>query len=200
MYLYLGMPEMVYLVPELCRLTGLTDEERNNFNFMKSLADYTKVGPVGRIKKLMEFSRRIQNAPAISKELADWDLKFSNKIVEFEGRVLPSEKISQGPDRSQTHLAEQNGDFTKLMRDKQMVSNGVMNRWVVVVPSNLKSDTRNLVTSMQRAANGMGFTIPHPQVCMQDRGSNHFKLGSKKNNRLTNIYVEKLILGSRNER
>ena len=158
------MPEMVYLVPELCRLTGLTDEERSNFNFMKSLSDYTKIGPVGRIKKLMEFSRRIQNTPAISKELADWDLKFSNRIVEFEGRVLPSEKITQGPDRSQTHLAEQNGDFTKLMRDKQMVANGVMNKWVVVVPSNLKSDTRNLVTTMQRAASGMGFHIPHPQV------------------------------------
>lgn len=35
--------EVQYLVPELVSLTGLTDEQRDNFNVMKALAEFTKL-------------------------------------------------------------------------------------------------------------------------------------------------------------
>lgn len=53
-----GMPELVYLVPELCRLTGLTDEMRANFQLMRSLSNHTKIGPDMRMQKLLTFNRR----------------------------------------------------------------------------------------------------------------------------------------------
>lgn len=55
-----GLPESVYLVPELCRLTGLTDEMRSNFKLMSALAEHTRVGPSQRINKLIAFSRRLR--------------------------------------------------------------------------------------------------------------------------------------------
>lgn len=36
---------MICLVPELCQLTGLTDDQRNNFRLMKDVATYTRITP-----------------------------------------------------------------------------------------------------------------------------------------------------------
>lgn len=37
--------EEVYLIPELCKMTGMTDEQRNNFAAMKEVANHTKLTP-----------------------------------------------------------------------------------------------------------------------------------------------------------
>lgn len=62
-----GMPELVYLVPELCRQTGLTDEMRSNFKLMKALDAHTKIGPDVRIQKLMAFNQRLTRNPEVVK-------------------------------------------------------------------------------------------------------------------------------------
>lgn len=56
-----GMPELVYLVPELCRMTGLSDEMRTNFKLMRALDTHTKIGPDKRVQKLMNFNQRFTN-------------------------------------------------------------------------------------------------------------------------------------------
>lgn len=43
-----GMAETIYLVPELCQLTGLTEKQRENFQLMKMIADHTRVAPPQR--------------------------------------------------------------------------------------------------------------------------------------------------------
>jgi aubergine-like protein len=48
-------------VPELCRLTGLTEEMRSNYKLMSALAEHTRVGPNKRIEKLLAFGKRLRN-------------------------------------------------------------------------------------------------------------------------------------------
>ena len=55
-----GEPEYVYLVPELCRLTGLTEEMRANFSLMRDLGEHTRINPPVRLKKLENFNQRLQ--------------------------------------------------------------------------------------------------------------------------------------------
>lgn len=62
-----GMPELVYLVPELCRQTGLSDEMRANFRLMRALDGHTKIGPDKRIAKLLSFNKRLTS----NKEVVD---------------------------------------------------------------------------------------------------------------------------------
>lgn len=38
----------VYLIPELVKLTGMTDRERNNFKTMQNVAEFTKLFPSTR--------------------------------------------------------------------------------------------------------------------------------------------------------
>lgn len=61
-----GQDEFVYLVPELCRMTGLTDEMRGNFSVMRDLAEHTRVGPQGRMDRLNAFNRRLLKEQNVS--------------------------------------------------------------------------------------------------------------------------------------
>lgn len=91
-----GMPETLYLIPELCQLTGLTDRQKENFNLMRALADHTRVGPPQRIQKLQEFSRRMRQTPEVLEELRRWDLSIADSLLRIQGRVLPPEQIIGG--------------------------------------------------------------------------------------------------------
>lgn len=91
-----GMAETVYLIPELCQLTGLTDRQRDNFQLMRALADHTRIGPPQRIQKLQEFSRRMRSSPEVIEELRRWDLNIADSLLKIQGRVLPPEQIVGG--------------------------------------------------------------------------------------------------------
>ena len=45
----------ILLIPELCHMTGLTDEMRSDFRVMKDLAVHTRVGPAQRVDTLSRF-------------------------------------------------------------------------------------------------------------------------------------------------
>lgn len=91
-----GMPETVYLIPELCQLTGLTDRQRENLQLMKALADQTRISPSQRIAKLQEFSKRMRENPEVLEELKKWDLNIADSLLKIKGRVLPPEQIVGG--------------------------------------------------------------------------------------------------------
>lgn len=91
-----GLAEILYLVPELCRMTGLTDQERSNMQMMRELANHTRLAPIGRIQRLEQFSTRMRQNKRIVDELKRWDMELANKIVELPGRILSSENILQG--------------------------------------------------------------------------------------------------------
>lgn len=50
-----GEAEYVYLVPELCRLTGLTDEMRADFHLMRDLGRMCTFESPSHIKEIGEF-------------------------------------------------------------------------------------------------------------------------------------------------
>jgi len=61
-----GENEYVYLVPELCRMTGLTDDMRANFTLMRDLGEHTRINPPVRLKRLENFNQRLQREGAVS--------------------------------------------------------------------------------------------------------------------------------------
>ena len=44
------VPKNILLVPELCKMTGLTDQMRSDFRVMKDVAQFTRVTPMQRLE------------------------------------------------------------------------------------------------------------------------------------------------------
>lgn len=155
-----GMPENIFLIPECCRLTGLTDSQRSNFNLMRSLADNTRVGPPARIEKLQAFSKRLTDNPQVMEELRRWNMKLANNLVEIQGRVLPPEVVYGAQAK---YSAGDQADWTRDLRDKAMASSATLSSWVVIYPYKDKHNIESFVNMLQRAANPLKFRLPTPQ-------------------------------------
>lgn len=86
----------INLIPELCIPTGYTDEMKRNFNLMKDVAVYTRVGPAQRIARLIEFNKRLQTTQASTDCLREWNLDLERDLVDVPARQLPPEQIKLG--------------------------------------------------------------------------------------------------------
>ncbi|KAI5642706.1 piwi domain-containing protein [Phthorimaea operculella] len=97
-----GMPEMVYLVPELCRQTGLSDEMLANFQLMSALGKHTKIGPDLRIQKLLQFNRRLTQTKEVVQLMSALgkhtkigpDLRIQ-KLLQFNRRLTQTKEVVQ---------------------------------------------------------------------------------------------------------
>ena len=88
-----GQTEPFWLVPELCNMTGLSDEMRNNFNLMRELSGFLNMPPQQRAMKLHQFSGKLNNSDEVKNLLGFWGLKFSKDLLKVNGRVLPNERV-----------------------------------------------------------------------------------------------------------
>lgn len=88
--------ETILLVPELCRLTGITPEMRSNFNTMRDLASHTQLKPKARIDALRKFANSLKTMPKCHDVLLNANFKVNQDLVSFTGRQLSFEKILFG--------------------------------------------------------------------------------------------------------
>ncbi|XP_049868005.1 piwi-like protein Siwi [Pectinophora gossypiella] len=158
-----GMPELVYLIPELCRQTGLSDDMRKNFQLMKSMGMHTKIGPDTRIQKLLAFNRRFTQTKEVVEEMGSWNLKLSKDLVRFKGRLLPPETIGQG-----NGIKYPAGDtfdgWTRDMRSKPLLTIAKVASWVMITPERHRRDAESFVSLIMKTGSGVGFNLPRPEI------------------------------------
>jgi hypothetical protein len=70
-----GVPETVLLVPELCKIIGITTSMQQNIELMKSIVPFTRVIPLVSLYKLIEFNRLLR--------AAEIDVRMKRKCLTF---------------------------------------------------------------------------------------------------------------------
>lgn len=63
---------------------------------MKELSQHTKIGPVSRVERLLQFNRRLANTPDSSRHLTEWNLALEPELVKIPARILPYPDILFG--------------------------------------------------------------------------------------------------------
>jgi aubergine-like protein len=89
-----GQDKPIYLVPELCTLTGLSEEVRTDFRVMKDVAEFTRVGPAGRTKAVQDLINVINNNEGVKQEMSGWGVRFASSLLQLSGHVLKQETVS----------------------------------------------------------------------------------------------------------
>ncbi|KAH8403084.1 hypothetical protein KR222_004302, partial [Zaprionus bogoriensis] len=154
--------ELVILIPELCRVTGLTDSMRSNFQLMRAMSDHTRMNPSRRIDRLRTFNQRLQTTADSVKVLTDWNMKLDESLVEVRGRLIAPQKIVFNANRVS---AGDRADWTRYFRDQRMLTTPRegLDRWAVIAPKRNERDLRTLLQNLNRAAGGMGFQLARPR-------------------------------------
>lgn len=157
-----GSPEEFFLVPELCRLTGITDQMRNNFHLMKAMSEHTRVDPRNRQERLREFNARLHQSEDSKRAFNEFGLDLDKTLVPVKGRQLPAEVILfAGREVPLTENADWTGDLRNVnLYSKQFL----LTNWTVITTRRVRRETEEFLKMLQQAGRGLGLQVQQPQV------------------------------------
>lgn len=158
-----GGSELMALVPELCQMTGLTDQMRSDFRMMRAMADHTRLNPDRRIERLETFNKRLQTSPESMEVFKTWQMELDRRLVEVPGRLLPQEMIFFSTTANGVQAGEQ-ADWTAHFRNNPMFATVRLNRWYLIVPNRATREANDFLGCMIQAARGMRFEISNCEI------------------------------------
>jgi len=160
-----GASGPIFLIPELCNMTGLSDEQRANFNLMKSMGEYTRQDPEKRTKTLVKFADRLKNEKKIADDMAGWNLKFAEDLHQFRARMLKPETILGAKGSKATYKLE-NADWAACFRKWNAFATPSCSNWAVVFNPKDEAVVKEFVNSLKKVAPSLGLTMAAPKTHM----------------------------------
>ena len=155
--------ETVLLVPELCALTGLTDEMKKDRMLMQEVLQYSRVGTGDKLNQCVAICRDIfsgsVSAPVVDSSsssgkarqlMKDWKCQLSQVPARLEARVLDPCEVSFG---GQKRYVVEDGNFQRWTRNGSQCPMH-LSRWIVI---HAEQD-RQLVDMWLRSMRELGMT------------------------------------------
>ena len=157
----------LYFVPELCYLAGLDDNFIKDREFMKQLADYTKLTPKDRINKTNEFLKLLVE----TKKDNENKLSAKEKSDLYGIEVKELDKLHKAYYMKETVLIDGNKKVIK-PKDKlfEVYHKKDMTKWLCLYRKSNYNDADTLSKSLIKASRGYGLAVAEPEwVEMGDR-------------------------------
>ncbi|XP_047521926.1 piwi-like protein Ago3 [Pieris napi] len=153
---------MICLIPELCQLTGLTDDQRSNFRLMKDVATYTRITPNQRHAAFKQFVSNVLNNESARNRLKGWGLSLAPETIDITARTLPPEALYFG--NNVKVPGKPNADWNSDVTKNSVMQAVDIHKWAVLFTDRDKQTTMNFIETVQRCCKPMGITIEKPQL------------------------------------
>lgn len=124
--------EKIFLLPELCVQTGITEEIRKEKNTMSEALKNIKAAPQERLNAIIAGATDMQkDTPPSSTAVKAWGCSLNTEPVEVNGRVL--EPLQVAFQEKKVYPVEE-GNFTKLLRNGLQCAVKV-DDWILMYPA-----------------------------------------------------------------
>ena len=203
----------LYFVPEMCYLAGLDDEFLKDREFMKNLANYTKLDPKFRITKTNEFlkllvetkNKEIKRDGKVIKELSS---KEKSELYGIEISAL--DQLHKAYNMKETELlAGKKETITAKNKRFDVISKKDMSHWICLYRKSNYNDAEKLYNTLDDASQGYGLSIAEPEWVEMEDNDNEEKWASRANDYMKKVsekdknakkYSFALFLLDRNDR
>ncbi|XP_074604110.1 piwi-like protein 1 [Brevipalpus obovatus] len=171
-----GQDEPIVLIPELCLMTGLTDQMRNDFDLRSQIDRHTRLDPATRETKLRNFMRSLATNNTVRSEMDSWNLRFQTNLIELPGRVLPAEKIYMlgENDQNATQYNQREGSFQREIRTKNMRKPVGLDTWAIVCLRRDKQIVDEYCNTLRHVAEPLGVSLSPPKIIPLDNDRTSF--------------------------
>ncbi|CAH0720363.1 unnamed protein product, partial [Brenthis ino] len=153
---------MICLVPELCQLTGLSDDQRSNFRLMKDVATYTRITPNQRHAAFKKYIQNVLNNEKAKSRLKGWGLSIAPETVNITARTLPPEPLYFG--NNVKVPGKPNADWNGEIGKNAVMEAVDILRWVVLFTDRDKQVAADFVATMTRCCGPMGVCVSKPDL------------------------------------
>jgi len=157
-----GVDPMICLVPELCLMTGLTDQMRADFKIMKEVGNFTRLTPKQRQDVLHQFVESVKENPEANIYLQEWGLKVSDSTLPLEGRQLPPEVLHFG--KGYKEQVNPKADWARAATSKQVLTPVALAKWAVVFVSKNQPVVKSFCQILSQQGPKMGINVATPKV------------------------------------
>lgn len=158
----------LYLIPELCAVTGLSEKQRNDFNLMKSIATITKPDAQKRLSeasKLIDLFYKNTDTKAL---MENWNIKICKESEEVPAIKLEAGSLVMGKANpaAQSRIEFSLENTMDLERKTQtvMFSQPDLEKWAVFCPQRDKETCSNFLTTMQQCVQTFNYPMKQPKV------------------------------------
>ena len=192
-----GKDITLYFVPELCYLAGLDDEFIKDRDFMKQLADYTKLNPKDRINKTNEFLNLLKETKKMEGKLSS---KEKSELYGIEITAL--DQLHKAYNMKDTILLANNKKEIS-SKDKvfDVISKKDMTKWICLYRKSNFNDADNLYKNLNKASHGYKLVISEPEwVEMDDYDNADTWVNTASNYMKNKEYSFALFLLDKNDR
>ena len=187
----------LYFVPELCNLAGLDDEFIKDRDFMKQLANFTKLTPKDRITKTNEFLKLLVNN---EKKKPD-QLSAKEKSELYGIEVTSLDQHHKAYNIKDTILEGAGHSKIALNKPFKVISKKDMTKWICLYRKSNYNDADYLFKSLSKASQGYGLVISEPEwVEMGDRDDAQTWVNTADDYMNGNQYKFALFLLDKNDR
>lgn len=155
-------PQTVYLIPELCVTTGLTDDMRANFSVMKAIGDHTRLPPDIRESKLREFLESLHTDEGARRVFSDWNLRVNPNLDLVNARRLDNECVLFG--QNQSVKVPDNVDWTRQAVSCRMYKSVDLDNWIVMYHERDSTTARELFEQFKEIARCLNIKLAPPRI------------------------------------
>ena len=154
--------DAIYLIPELCVTTGLTDDMRANFNIMKAIGEHTRLPPDVRESKLVEFLQQMATDERARSVLEVWGLSVQPNLDVVPGRRLDTETVIFGSQKS--YKVDDNADWTRPATGGPVFKSVDIENWVLMCPESAWKSAEDLMQALKDVCRNLQIKFSAPRL------------------------------------
>ena len=154
------------LIPELCFLTGLEDEIREDHKMMQELSFYTKKSPTDRINLIKALVNELTSSTVVSKKgeknnnkiLEDFGLEIKNIPINVNERIFNDQNIIL--DTSQKSIIKSSNGVYKL--ESNILDPITLDEWILIYTQRNQEFAQCFVDTLIKSAKTFGIHVDNP--------------------------------------
>jgi len=155
--------ESIRLIPELCRMTGLSDSMTVNRELMTELSTITKKAPEERFREILNLAQQLNALQTNEK----WKIAINPNPINIQGVQLQTASIQV---RGGTIPVSPNAKF--VLQNQDILSSIRIDSWMVFYSQRDIDLTELLVSKVQQCGHSYGIVISTPRlICVEGYGT-----------------------------
>jgi aubergine-like protein len=155
----------IHLVPELCVLTGQSDEMRANFQLQKDLNRIIKPNPQKRLEESQKLIELIKNNPKTSELLKKWSISIAMDPLSVDAFKIDAGNIIMG--RNNTFSLENTPDFDRKIQS-EMLDQVKIRKIGVFCSSRDKEACRTFMETLKKCVETFNYPMDLPKEFFVD--------------------------------
>jgi aubergine-like protein len=159
--------QIIYLIPELCSMTGYTDEMRADFHIMKDISEHTRPSPSARAHEMRDFISAINKNENVKKAFQAWDLEVNPNSPGIPGRILNPETITFGGNKK-APVDARTAEWSFSLNESSLLQPTPLRNWLLLYPRRNQRNADDFYNKVKYLTGGLGMDMEDPTDCILD--------------------------------